>query len=169
MMLNTSCVREEGLLLRTAGGLRFVNPPLTGATYCNAQIDDYLVAAAPLLDPPTAAAVAECALFPPREADRHGWFWLLERSFPHDRAAYTRTSARALVSMLHRRRTCGWRLIPWLRLEGGCARRAAPGRSDALPLAALALPAMHSTRLYRRLWPFFERRFRIASSCSTSR
>lgn len=40
MMPNTLCVNGGGLL-RTAEGLRFVNPPSGGAKYCNAQIDDY--------------------------------------------------------------------------------------------------------------------------------
>ena len=40
MMPNTLCVNGGGVL-RTAGGLRFVNPALHGAKYCNAQIDDY--------------------------------------------------------------------------------------------------------------------------------
>ena len=40
MIPNTLCVNGGGLL-RTAGGLRFINPPVRGAKYCNAQIDDY--------------------------------------------------------------------------------------------------------------------------------
>jgi hypothetical protein len=37
-----------------------------------------------------------------------------------------------------------------------------PAGLAALPLAALAAPAMHSHWLYRRIWPFFEHRFRIS-------
>ena len=37
-----------------------------------------------------------------------------------------------------------------------------PEAMAALPAAVLALPFMRKERFYRRLWPFFERRFRIA-------
>ena len=66
---------------------------------------------------------------------------------------------RALVFLCTAVGLCGWRLIPWPPAGGGCSTRCAWTQS-CRPLAALA-PAMHSTRLYRRLWPFFERRFRI--------
>ena len=37
-----------------------------------------------------------------------------------------------------------------------------PGAVAALLLAGLATPLMRNAGMYRRLWPFFERRFRIA-------
>jgi hypothetical protein len=164
MMPNTLCLNGGGLL-RTSGGLRFVNPPLNGSTYCNAQIDDYqgLPRRRFLNRPPLRLSLR--AHFSHRAGELTGtagfgfWndpflmtdlrmpalpraLWFFYAAPPSDLRLAVDTPGR------------GWKASSLDALQ--------PAGAAALPLTALAAPAMHSRRLYRRLWPFFERRFRIA-------
>jgi hypothetical protein len=164
MYWNTLAIRG-GALVRTANGLRFVNPPLDGSVYCNAQLDDYqgLPRARFPNRPPLRLSL--CARFSHPEGSLGGtagfgfWndpflmtdvrlpalpraLWFFYAAPPSDMRLATGTPG------------YGWKAAALDALQARGAM--------SLPLAALAAPAMHSSRLYRRLWPFFERSFGIA-------
>jgi hypothetical protein len=164
MSLNTLCVNGGGLL-RTPGGLRFVNPPLDGASYCNAQLDDY--------------QALPRTRFPHRPPLRLS----LRARFSHPTGLLTGTAGfgfwndpflitdlrvpappRALwffyagppadMRLAVDTPGCGWKATALDALQ--------PQALAALPLAALAAPALRVDSLYRRVWPWFARRFGIA-------
>jgi hypothetical protein len=154
-----------GGLVRTPGGLRFVNPPLDGTHYCNAQIDDYqgLPRRAFLHRPPLRLTLR--ARFSHTAGVLKGTggfgFWndpflmtglrtpALPRALWFFYAAPPSDMRLAVATPGY-----GWKaaVLDALSVRG----------LAALPLAALAAPLMRHVRLYRRLWPFFARSFRIA-------
>jgi hypothetical protein len=163
-MLNTLTVGGGGLL-RTGGGLRFANPPLSGRAYCNAQIDDYqgLPRRAFPNSPPLRLSLQ--ARFSHGAGELSGTagfgFWndpflMTEFRIPALPRALWFFYAAPPSDLRLAVDTPGW---GW-KVSSLDALR--PGAVAALLPAALAAPAMRSRRLYRRLWPFFERRFRIA-------
>lgn len=160
----TLCLRG-GALVRTQGGLRFVNPPLDGSVYCNAQLDDYqgLPRAGFLNRPPLRLCVR--ARFS-HDGDHLGGtagfgFWndpflmtgaalpALPRALWFFFAAPPSDMRLAVNTPGH-----GWKAAA---LDGANARGLL-----SLPLAALAAPMMRSRRLYAALWPRFEHSFGIA-------
>lgn len=164
MRWNTFTVRGGGLL-RTEVGLRFVNPPLDGSAYCNAQLDDYqgLPRAGFLNRPPLRLSVR--ARFSHGAGDLSGtagfgfWndpflmtgarlpalpraLWFFYAGLPSDMRLAVNTPGH------------GWKAAA---LDALSARGLL-----GLPLAALAAPLLRQRSLYRRLWPHFERGFGIA-------
>lgn len=162
-----------GGLVRTGEGLRFVNPPLDGSAYCNAQVDDYvrLPRHAFLHRPPLRLNVR--ARFSHQAGELSGtagfgfwndpflmsgairgrWLpalprvlWFFYAGPPAD-MRLTATEPLAAPNW-------GW--------KAAAIDAAHAGGLAALPFAALLAPAMRSERLYRRLWPPFERGFGIA-------
>lgn len=162
--LNTLAVSGGGLL-RTPDGLRLVNPPLDGRRYCNAQLDDYQGRPRRAFPHRPPLRLSLCARFSHEPGVLSGTggfgFWndpfLLTELRPPARpqalwffyAAPPSDLRLALDTPGH-----GWKAAAL----DACTLGGAAG----LPLAALAAPLLRSPRLHRRLWPFFERRFRIA-------
>lgn len=158
------CV-NGGALLHTASGLRFVNPPLGGAKYCNAQIDDYQGLPRRSFPHSPPLRLALCARFSHPAGVLSGTagfgFWndpflmtglrapMLPRALWFFYAAPPSDMRLAVNTPGH-----GWKAAAVDALR--------PDAMAALPLAALALPLMQNERFYRRVWPYFERRFRIA-------
>jgi Glycosyl hydrolases family 16 len=154
-----------GGLVRTQDGLRFTNPQLDGTVYCNAQLDDY-----------QGLARSEFCNCPPLRLR-------LRARFSHRLQEIGGTAGFGFWNdpfMM-----TGWRMptLPralWFFLAAppsdmrlavetpGVGWKAAaldalqPRGVLSLPLAGLAAPFMRSRRLYRRLWPWFERGFGIA-------
>ena len=164
MIPNTLCVNGGGLL-RTTGGLRFLNPPLGGAKYCNAQIDDYqgLPRRSFPNRPPLRLALRARFSHPAGLLSGTAGF-----GFWNDPFLMTDLRAPMLPRALwffYAAPPSDMRLAvdtPGYGWKAAALDALRPDALAALPLAALAAPFMHWKRLYRRLWPFFERRFRIA-------
>jgi hypothetical protein len=164
MMPNTLCV-NGGALLRTTCGLRFINPLLSGATYCNAQIDDYqgLPRGRFPNRPPLRLSLRARFSHPAGELTGTAGFGFWNDPFLMTELRMP-TLPRALwffyaappsdLRLAVDTPGYGWKAaaLDALRLDS----------LAALPLAALAIPAMRNSQLYRRLWPYFERKFRIA-------
>jgi hypothetical protein len=164
MMPNTLCVNGGGVL-RTSGGLRFVNPPLGGAKYCNAQIDDYQGLPRRRFPHRPPLRLALRARFSHSAGTLSGTagfgFWndpflmtdlrapMLPRALWFFYAAPPSDMRLAVNTPGY-----GWKAAALDVLR--------PGAVAALPLAGLGMPLMRKAGIYRRLWPFFERRFRIA-------
>ena len=164
MIANVLCVNGGGLI-RTASGLRFVNPPLGGARYCNAQIDDYqgLPRHSFLHRPPLRLTLRARFSHPAGVLSGTAGFgfWndpflmtdlrapMLPRTLWFFYAAPPSDMRLALNTPGH-----GWKAAALDALR--------PDAAAVLPLAAFASPLLRNERFYRRLWPFFERRFRIA-------
>jgi hypothetical protein len=154
-----------GGLVRTSDGLRFVNPPLDGTRYCNAQLDDYQgrPRRAFLHRPPLRLTLR--ARFSHAAGVLNGTggfgFWndpfmmtglrmpALPRTLWFFYAAPPSDMRLAVDTPGH-----GWKaaVLDALSVRG----------VTALPLAALAAPFMRRAGLYQRLWPFFARSFGIA-------
>ncbi len=161
---NTARVRG-GALVRTLSGLRFVNPALDGSVYCNAQLDDYqgLPRRCFYNRPPLRLRLRARFSHEANELGGTAGF-----GFWNDPLMMTgwRTPAlpRALWFFLAAPPSdmrlavgtpgWGWKaaVLDALTVRGVLA----------LPLAALAAPLMRNPRLFRRLWPWFERSFGIA-------
>lgn len=168
-MLNTLCAGGGGLL-RTGSGLRIVNPPLSGLAYCNAQIDDYQGLPRRRFpdSPPLRLSLKARFSHPAGELTGTAGFGFWNDPFLMTALRPPVLAAPALPRALWFFYAAppsdlrlsvdtpgwGWKVASLDALQ--------PSALAALPLAALAAPAMRSKRLYRRLWPFFERRFRIA-------
>lgn len=158
-----------GGLVRTQDGLRFVNPPLSGSVYCNAQLDDYQ------------------GLSRRHFCNRPPLRLRLRARFSHEASELGGTAGFGFWNDPFL--MTGWRppaLLPalpralWFFLAAppsdlrlavetpGWGWKAAvldalhPRAVLSLPLAGLAAPLMRSPQLFRRLWPWFERRFGIA-------
>jgi hypothetical protein len=164
MIPNMLCVNGGGLL-RAAGGLRFINPPLGGTKYCNAQIHDYqgLPRRGFPHRPPLRLALRARFSHPAGMLSGTAGF-----GFWNDPFLMTDLRAPMLPRALwffYAGPQSDMRLAVDTPGDGWKAAALDALRPDALaalPLAALAAPLMHWDGLYRRLWPFFERRFRIA-------
>jgi hypothetical protein len=164
MMPNTLCV-NGGALLRTTSGLRFINPPLSGSTYCNAQIDDYQSLPRCRFPNRPPLRLSLCAHFSHPAGELTGTagfgFW-------NDPFLMTELRMPALPRALwffYAAPPSDLRLAVDTPGNGWKAAALDALRLDslaALPLATLAIPAMRNSQLYRRLWPYFERKFRIA-------
>lgn len=164
MHWNTLAIRS-GALVRTTHGLRLLNLPLTGSTYCNAQLDDYQGLPRRHFHnrPPLRLSVR--ARFS-HEADSLGGtagfgFW-------NDPFLMTGARVPALPRALwffYAAPPADMRLAvhtPGHGFKAAALDALRPRGLLALPLAALAAPFMRSPALYRRLWPRFERAFGIA-------
>ena len=164
MIPNTLCVNGGGLL-RTAGGLRFINPPVRGAKYCNAQIDDYqgLPRRSFPNRPPLQLTLRARFSHPAGMLSGTAGF-----GFWNDPFLMTDLRAPMLPRALwffYAAPPSDMRLAvntPGYGWKAAALDALRPDALAALPLAALAAPLMHWNGLYRRLWPFFARRFRIA-------
>jgi hypothetical protein len=156
-----------GELIRTGDGLRLLNPPLDGRTYCNAQLDDYQglprrrFPNRPPLRMTLRARFSHSAGKLGGTAGFGFWndpflmtglrvpalpraLWFFYAAPPADMRLTTTAPGN------------GWKAMALDALQ--------PRGLCALPPAALASPAMRVPRLYRRLWPWFERSFRIADA-----
>ena len=157
-----------GALLRTGSGLRFFNPSPDARRYINAQLDDTQGRRRSAF--PLAAAVdahGPCAFFASRRrAWRYSGLWLLERSVHDDRAPAAGAAA-ALSGSSMRRRLLTWR---WRRMcRDGAGRpqvsmRSMDGRSPHCHFCSLAAPFMRARAMRRRLWPLFQRQFRVGEA-----
>lgn len=154
-------------IVRTGDELQFVNLPIAGRRYTNAQIDNYagLRRRAFPCKPPLRMTVR--ARFSHRAGELKGtagfgfWndpfvvtdprlptlpraLWFFYASPPSDMAL-----ARDVPGH-------GWKAATFdaLHLRG----------VGALPFLLLSIPAMYSRRLYTRLWPFFQRSFGVAET-----
>jgi hypothetical protein len=163
---NTVAVGGGGLL-RTVDGLRFVNPPLDGTRYCNAQLDDYqrLPRRAFLHRPPLQLTVRARFSHAPAALRGTGGF-----GFWNDPFLMTGLRTPALPRALwffyaappgDLRLAVGTPGHGW---KAAALDALTPGAAAALPLAALAAPLLRRPDFYRRLWPYFERRFGIAEA-----
>ena len=154
-----------GGLVRTPDGLRFVNPPLDGSLYCNAQLDDYQ--AAPRRDfcnrPPLRLRLrARFSHGAQKMGGTAGFgFWndpfmMTGRRLPAlPRALWFFLAAPPSDMRLATETPGGGWKAAALDALNPCALL-------SLPAAGLMAPFMRSPRLMRRLWPWFERRFGIA-------
>lgn len=164
--INTLCTGGGGLA-RTEEGLRFLQPPNAGWHYANAQFDDYqgrARAAFPWRPPLRLTVRARFSHVAGELAGTAGFgfwndpflmtglrapalpqaLWFFYASPPSDLALAVDVPGQ------------GWKAAS---LDAGHACGA-----GALPLAALAAPAMRRPRLHRRLWPFFARTWRIGEA-----
>lgn len=154
-----------GSLVRTGTGLRFVNGPLDGSVYCNAQLDDYqgLPRQDFLNRPPLRLRVS--ARFSHAAGELGGTagfgFW----NDPFLMTGWRPPALPRAIWFFYAGPPSDMRLAVATPGWGwkAAAVDAEHGRGLwALPLAGLLAPFMRSARLHRRLWPPFERRFGIA-------
>jgi hypothetical protein len=164
MMPNTLCV-NGGALLRTAEGLRFINPPLGGSAYANAQIDDYQglprrrFPNRPPLRLALRARFSHPAGLLTGTAGFGFWndpFLMTDLRLPAPPRAlwFFYAGPPSAMRLAVDTPPCGWKATTLDVLQ--------PRALAALPLAALSIPALHVGPFYRRLWPWFARRFGIA-------
>jgi len=164
MIPNILCLNGGGVL-RTAEGLRFVNPPLTGSKYCNAQLDDYQGSPRRSFPhrPPLRMALRARFSHPAGLLTGTAGFGFWNDPFlMTDLRTPTLPSA---VWFFYAAPPSDMRLAvdtPGYGWKAAALDALRPAALAALPLAALAAPMMRKEWLYRRIWPFFERHFRIA-------
>ncbi len=170
MPWNTLGVNGGGLV-RTAQGLRLLNARSRGERYCNAQLDDYAglprsrFPNRPPLRLTVRARFSHPAGVLSGTAGFGFWndpFLMTDLRLPALPRALWFFYAGPPSDMRLAAATPGW---GW---KAASLDMLQPGAVAALPLAALAAPAMLSSRLYYRLWPFFERRFAIAETLLTA-
>jgi hypothetical protein len=156
-----------GELIRTGDGLRLYNPPLDGTFYCNAQLDDYQGLPRRRFPNCPPLRMTLRARFSHLGGELRGTagfgFW-------NDPFLMTELRVPALPRALwffyaappsDMRLAVGTQGYGWKAMALDALQPLGVG---ALPLAGLAVPLMRVPPLYRRLWPLFERSFRIAEA-----
>jgi hypothetical protein len=156
-----------GGLVRTAEGLRFLNPPGDGRGYCNAQLDDYqgLARRSFLWRPPLRLRVSARFSHPAGEllgtAGFGFWndpFGMTGRRVPALPAAcwFFYASPPSDMALAQGVPGAGWKAAT---LDARTA-----GAAVHLPLLALAAPLLRRRRFYARIWPRIQRALRIAEA-----